>query len=122
MKIESITVKQSFGPAWTNTNNHVDIGKYSGIYRGYNLEFKDSNDAVEYADIVLTAGDLDTENPDFQMTFQSYRHVGYQFTGRAMFRGYFTGDYDQSTDTLQPMGDKEFEIFYNDVMKGDIYY
>lgn len=116
--IDSISVKEAFGSEWTDVNNHIDIGSYPGVYRGYNLEFKDSCNDIDYSDMILTPGELDYNNPAFSQEFESRRNTGYIFTDRAVFRGYFTGDYDQDTDTFKLLSNEGFTEFYDQVMSG----
>lgn len=120
MIIQSITVKQAVGQEWADAHNHLDIGEYPGLCRGYNIEFVDPNGEVHYSDMVLTTGPLNTDNLDFSREILAGQHTGRRFTGRAVFRGYYTGDYDQEKDYMKPLGNEEFAIFYDQVMRGEV--
>lgn len=120
MDFISLTIKDAYGTEWRDVKDWVDYGPMGETFRGYNLEFKDSNNNIIYAPIIYVQGDL-ANNESVTKVVDMYEKLGHVCTGRCIFRGYFRTLLDKHmNERYELLSMEEVELLEEMKMEGTI--
>lgn len=97
-KFEIIRIKDTT-TGWKEENDMKDLGVIQGYLRGYNIEIEKDGE-LDYVSCLYVHGELEDY---LQSELDAYGVIiatdyaeskGWKITGRAIFRGYYTEEYD----------------------------
>lgn len=92
-------------------NNHVDIGEYPGLVRGYNIEYvSDTSKDILFSDTIYVS--CGSELQDVFTTYVTTSNL--EATGQVIFRGYFV----ESNGSYELIDDDAFLFFATGIRKG----